>query len=109
MGTWGVGLFDDDVACSVRDDYFALLEHELTPDAAADQLLVDYADENSPVIVLALAATQLQDGYLSDVVAARAQACIEDGAAIRVWDTASESTRIERQRVLDELHRALTE
>ena len=39
MGTWGTGLFSDDVACDIRDHYRQLLEDGVDDGAATRQTL----------------------------------------------------------------------
>ena len=39
MGTWGVDLYSDDIACEVRDEYLEALKVGLSGPEAADQVL----------------------------------------------------------------------
>jgi hypothetical protein len=42
MGTWGTGLYQDDTACEVRDDYVANLQAGLSDSAASRKILKGY-------------------------------------------------------------------
>ena len=65
MGTWGTGLFADDLACDIRDHYRELIEDGIEDDAAT-RLTVEkyraYLEEPDGVALLALAVTQARLG-----------------------------------------------
>ncbi|SCG52127.1 DUF4259 domain-containing protein [Micromonospora inositola] len=44
MGAWGPGLFSDDTACDVRDEYRDMLEDGVDDDKATQRMLDSYAD-----------------------------------------------------------------
>ena len=106
LGASGTGLFSDDVACDIRDDYRELIGDGLAGPAATDRLLRKWADalddpDEGPVIWLALAATQWRTGRLEDRVRERAEEVIRSGRDVLRWDT--ESDRRARARVLAKL------
>ena len=92
MGAWGAGVFSDDLACEVRDQYRALLSEGHEGAAATNALLETFhevlADEDSAVVFwLALAVVQWRVGRLEDRVKARALQAIYDGTALRPWQS----------------------
>lgn len=107
MGTWGVGLFQDDVAMDVRNAFDDALAQGLTPGQAADDILAnppwpldDFDD--GPVIWLALAALLLREGALRDDVLDQAAQVIATGAALDRWNEASDADQVARKRVLEQ-------
>ncbi|MBL8215442.1 MAG: hypothetical protein JNK87_32275 [Bryobacterales bacterium] len=91
MGAWGVGIFDDDVACEIRELYRDLLGDGYAPDQVRDAILQHWSafleDVNAgPVIVLALALTQWKLGRLDDGMRERALSVIRTGAATVAWE-----------------------
>jgi hypothetical protein len=77
MGAWGVGIFDDDVACDARAAMLDRFRAGSSVEAATDAVLADLADfledeEDAPVVLLALAATQWEVGRLDKRVKGRA-------------------------------------
>lgn len=112
MGTWGPGLFFDDLACDVRDDFRALIGDGFTPAEATQVLLADYRpDEDADmgdVFWLALAATQWRLGRLQEEVQRRALAVIDSGSNLRLWEAEAEPEDAKsRKKVLDNLRRRL--
>src|SRR3954469_1632298 len=89
MGTWGTGLFADDTACDIRDEYRELLEDGVE-DGEATRLTIEnfraYFDETDGIAVLALAATQSSLGRLDDAIREQALAAIERGADLDAWE-----------------------
>lgn len=76
MGTWGVGIFSDDLAADIRDGYRDHLGDGLSGPDATDRVLAAHAEalddpEEGPVAWLALAAAQLQVGRLEERVRER--------------------------------------
>ena len=89
MGASGVKLFDDDLACNVRDDFHGQLQLGKTGDEATAILTKDYEDvlgtENEGVFWLALAAVQWQYGLLQPRLLERVLAIIESGSDLIRW------------------------
>ncbi len=113
MGTWGAGLFSDDTAADVRDDYRSLLGEGLDDAAATRQVLDRYlgADEDDGadhVVWLALAATQSRAGRLDSVVRDEALRVIDDGLDLAAWAEASHAMRRRRRASLAKLRDRLT-
>lgn len=90
MGTWGTGLFADDVAADIRDAYRDTVGDGGSGEEATDALLREWTGQLAdpdvgPVFWLALAATQWRCGRLEDRVRAKAIEVIETGADVRRW------------------------
>jgi hypothetical protein len=101
VGTWGVGVFDDDVAQDVRDGFRELIAAGLSPEEATQRLLAEYEFENGPSEIqaewIALALTQWKTGRLLDWVRDRALAAIAQEPSER-WE--GETLWRRRERVL---------
>jgi hypothetical protein len=109
MGASSTGLFADDTACDVRDEFIERLASGATADVATQQMLADWgasiADfDDGPVFWLSLAHTQWKYGCLSDEVRQRALAVIDSGADLQRWAGPHES---KRRAVLNTLKAAL--
>ena len=87
MGAWGAGIFANDVACDVRDEYRGLLE-EKVPDVEATRRVIDSWKEwsDDPDVWLGLAATQWKLGRLDPEVKERALAVIDEGRGLDLWE-----------------------
>jgi hypothetical protein len=111
VGTWGPGIFSDDVAADVREEFRDLIADGLTPAQATERLKGDYDGEldpdEVPVFLLALAATQWKTGHVVPAVIEQARAALESGAGMERWEEASPSDRKSRRRALDKLAQQL--
>lgn len=112
VGTWGTGIFADDVASDVRDDYREYLGDGLSAQDATDRVLAEWSDalsdpESVTIVWLAVAATQVKVGRLEDRVRDRALAIIDNGEDLARWQDDPKLLR-ERQRVLEKLRDAVT-
>lgn len=110
MGTSGTGLFDDDVACDVRDEYIDLLTSGVAPAEATAALRQRWGaalddPDDGPTFWLALAATQWKYGVLEAEVRDQALAVIANGSNLARWEGSSAAKR--RAKVLTELRRTL--
>jgi hypothetical protein len=91
MGTWGTGIFSDDNAADLRDDYRDFIGDGLSSPEATDRLLAEWGSsisrepEYAATFWLALAVTQWKCGRLEDRVKANALAAIDGGSAMRPW------------------------
>ncbi len=88
MGAWGVGIFDDDVACDARKAMLDQFRAGLSVKAATDAVLEDLADflqdeEDAPVVVFALASVQWEIGRLDKRIKTRALQIIAGGVDFR--------------------------
>lgn len=109
MGAWGTGIFDDDLAMDVREDFEELVDEEgLDIAIATKNILKKYRDElededNEAVIYLALAALQLEYDEVLPDIRDRALEIIEEGQGLNLWDDDDEDLLAERREVLEEL------
>jgi hypothetical protein len=90
MGAWGYGIFSDDVACDVRDDYREALEDGLADAAATAHALEKHADvladeDDAAVVWVSLALTQWSLGRLDEAVSREALATIDQERGLSRW------------------------
>lgn len=114
MGTWGTGLFDDDMAADMRVQWEAALADGIAPDRATQALVTEWGEETEdmdvgPVFWIVLAMLQLEAGALEESVRERALESIEpneerwrdeadpDDAAARAQVLADVRLRLERR------------
>ncbi len=111
MGTWGTGLFSDDLASDVRDRYRELAGELDSGSAATKQLVREYADDlndqdTESVFWLALADTQWRCGRLEDSVKQRALRVIDSDQDLTRWQE-DQKLRVRRRSVLEKLRHRL--
>lgn len=92
MGAWGAGLFSDDTACDIRDEYRDLLGDGLSGPNATDRILEMWRNELDdsdvyPVVWLALASVQVKCGKLEERVKTRALEIIDRGIDLKRWES----------------------
>jgi hypothetical protein len=109
MGTWGVGLFSDDLTADLRADFRDHIGDGLSSREATDALLREYHPGRDPIDIeppfwLALAATQWSLGRLLPDVRDKALRIIADRSDLRRWD---QSDRSKRQAILEKLNARL--
>ena len=89
MGAWGVGIFGNDAADDVREDFRDLIATGLTADQATARLRKEHAVEQMGVDAndfwLALAATQHKVGHVAEHVLERALGIIDDPVEVERW------------------------
>lgn len=112
MGVWGTGIFQDDTASDLRDEYKSLIGEGLDPSAAKTRILEAYkssfADPAASCVVwLALAALQWQLGHLDSETRERALHVINSGSDLARWD-ADPKDRARRKAVLEKLRDHIT-
>jgi hypothetical protein len=111
MGTFGVGLFHDDVALDVRDQYLDLLASGASDEEAFRTMVREWnpsladCDDEGPIFWLALAATQWEYGRLHPRAKAQALKIIDQGKDIDRWAEAGLAKK--RQAVLARLKKKL--
>lgn len=112
MGCWGVGLYSDDVAIDVKEDYVEELKEGKSGIEATDKLLRIYADslndeDESTVFWLALADTQWKYGRLEERVKEKALEVIRSGKNLEIWKEDNPKLLPKREKVLKELEEKL--
>ena len=114
MGTWGTGLYQDDLALDMKDYYLYLSGKECSSSnesigrvlrEAFSEVIGDPDDE--PVYWLVLADLQLKTGCIDEDVKQRALAYIRDGTDLQRWSECSEKTIEKRKQVLETLEKKL--
>ncbi len=108
MGTWGTGIFDDDIAGDVSDAFEDELASGADVSTAAKHVLASFGDavddsDEGPVICLALAALQLEQGALDDDIRRRALEIIDTGEGLDRWEEVGPPKLLERKQVLENL------
>lgn len=90
MGTWGAGLYANDVTCDVRDSYMGFLRDEMDNLSAYEKTLEVYqeyiGDQDEPLFWYALAETQWRMGRLLSEVKAKALAWIDKEGGLELWE-----------------------
>ena len=89
MGVFGTGIFSDDNAADLREEYRTMLGDGVSGPEATDRLLRNWNPDGdpdlAPVFWLAIAVTQWKCGRLEQRVKDRAIQVIDDGTAMRPW------------------------
>ena len=113
MGTWGPGILQDDVAADVQVMFEDGLASGMSVERASREVLRELPgemitdDDDGPVIVLALAALQLQHQALDPYARNQALAVIATGAAMNRWEATSPVLQAARARVIEQFEAAL--
>jgi hypothetical protein len=114
MGAWGIGIFSDDTASDIRDEWRDAVHDGLDADAATKRLLKSFSDllddptdeekYNEKLFWIALAAAQMETGRLVPYARDRAFEIIVSGGDVSRWleDGDAASAR-QRERVLERL------
>jgi len=113
MGVWGTGIFQDDTACDIRDNYRDYLGTGMTGMEATTRVLQEFGTgllgdpHESGVVWIALAAVQWKHGRLEEETKAKALSVIESGVDLERWKRDSRDfTR--RKAVLEKLRVQIT-
>lgn len=112
MGAWGAGIFQDDTACDIRDNYKDHLGNGLSGSEATLRILKDYASsfsdpDESGVAWLALAATQWKLGRLDAETLGRALQVIDSGSDLKRWAHDPKQLKL-RRAVLEKMRAQIT-
>ena len=112
MAAWGTGLYQDDIAEDVRDDYKKYFKEGLNNEEVYNEMLQRYENEindvqDGPVFWFALADTMWRLGKLTDEVKVKAIQCIDDGKDVECWREQGEKEACKRQVVLAKLKEKL--
>lgn len=89
MGTWGAGLFDDDLASDVRGSFEDCVGSGMPVAEAAEAVLAEYGDvddaDERAILDLAVAVLLLERSSLTEPIAARALAVTRQGLGLDRW------------------------
>ncbi len=113
MGTWGTGIFDDDLALDIRTSFEGAIRGGASVEEATKLVQEEYAGslddpDEAAVVYLVLAALQNRHGGLQDSIRRKALSIIAHGVDIARWQESGESVVEGRQRTLEELRVSLT-
>jgi hypothetical protein len=108
VGTWGTGLFDDDVAADARSSFEEAIRSGQSPDRAAALVLEELEEEakdpdDAPVLTLALASLLLDSGVRDHPLFDAAREIIESGEGLERWEEAGEAALAQRRAVYGQL------
>ncbi len=119
MGAWGTGLFEDDLACDIQDEWNELLDEGISPRKASKLILKswqeefsDYDDEegkqaDESILYISLAGLQMRHRALTASVKKKAIELIEKGADISLWEDGDDESYLERKKILEEFKNKL--
>ncbi|NLJ54361.1 MAG: hypothetical protein GX344_09540 [Intrasporangiaceae bacterium] len=96
MGAWGVGIFSNDDAADLREDFRDLIAEGHSPDEATRRLTEAYGigtGDEANDFWLALAATQHRTGHVGTDIIDRALAIIDDLSELERWPKADRRRR----------------
>lgn len=113
MGTWGSGLFSDDLACDIRDEYRQQVEDGVADTEALGATLARFHayfedPETSVVSILALAVAQVKLGRLDPGIRTRALDVLDRGADLALWEKENPQALPKRRAVLEQARTLLT-
>jgi hypothetical protein len=102
MGAWGVGLYENDTACDVRDTWLGKVREGAPAETATAELLREWGSlHDDPLFWLALADTQWTWGRLEAHVREHAERVLAAGGDLALWEQPKDRTA--RKRVFDRL------
>lgn len=112
MGTWGTGIFDDDVAVDVKVMFEEDLKRGYSVSDTTRHILSDPPwsfedEEDTAVMVLALAGLQLEHDALDHAIRERAIHIIDSGVPLWRWEGQVEERVAERTALLSALRQQL--
>ena len=111
MGVWGVGLFQDDVTCDIKQEYLNRLRIGYTNEEATEEVIDYNADsvedeEEAPLFWFALADIQWRYGRLLPEVKEMAMKYLKSGEDLERWKGNAKLYK-KRKFVLEELEKKL--
>lgn len=112
MGTWGVGIYQNDISADVKEDYIAKLKSGKRDEVALKEILSEYQEDMEDIdckydFYFGLADTLWKKGRLTEKIKTIALQLIEEDRVSQRWQT--ERIRYERSKVLDKLKVQLEE
>src|SRR5438034_9969669 len=112
MGTWGYGIFENDVSVDVRLTFEDAIHRGDTVEEATRHVLAECADYLEDVddrvqVWLALASLQLEQGSVEDSIRKRALEVIDQGADLKRWEETGTEAVEARKGMLELLRSSL--
>ncbi len=113
MGTWGTGIFDDDLALDIQGSFEDALAEGLGVATATNRVLEEYAEaaqdhDEGAVVYLALVALQLEHETVQDHIREKVLTIIAAGQGLDRWREVGGKTLDERRQVLENLGASLS-
>ncbi|MEH7441206.1 MarR family transcriptional regulator [Bacillus sp. JJ1122] len=119
MGAWGTGLWEDDLACDIQDEWNDLLDEGMSPRKAAKIILKswleeleDYDDDlerqpDESILYISLAALQMRHRSLTVGIKKKTIELIDKGADLELWEDSDIQDYDERKKFLVEFKEKL--
>ena len=106
MGTWGAGIYQNDVGEDVKEEYISKLKAGKTDEEALNEILKDYKDEIQDAddiyeVYFSLADTMWKKGRLTEEIKNKALELISQEEQSGRWE--SEGLQKQRHKVLMKL------
>jgi len=114
VGTWGYGILDNDTAMDVKGILESALDEGKSFDAATQEVLAECQDmlddsDDGPVVYLALAAIQLEQGQIHDWLKDRALEIIDRRRGLAPWREAGKEVLRLHLEAREDLRKAIVE
>lgn len=112
MGTWGVKIFQDDLAKDIKDTYIDSLKQGIDNNEITQNLIKDYVDnldeDEISIFWFALADVQWDYGRLAKEVKEKALYYLNIGIDLKRWkEETTEKEYVKRKKVLEDLEKKL--
>ena len=112
MGTWGPGLYQNDLAADIRDTFKDQLKRGKIGKQITKELLAEYENEildldDAVVFWFALADTQWELGRLEDSVREKALFYIQNGYDLKRWQIENPKAALTREMIINRLKEKL--
>jgi hypothetical protein len=112
MGTWGSGLFEDDLASDIQGSFESEIGRGQSREKAAQCVLREYEDEmddpdDGPVLYLSLASLLLDSGVTEHAVLSRSLRIIENEEGLARWREAGDDALQERRAIYGQLRQRI--
>lgn len=106
MGTWGIGIYQNDISEDVKNGYIEKLKSGKSDEEALQEILLEYRDEREDIdckydFFLGLADTLWKKGRLTEEIKTETLKIIEEDKISERWQ--SEKIRKRRGEILDKL------
>ena len=91
MGTWGHGIFENDVAMDVQENFCEFMEEGDTAFEATDKILESFSDvledpEEGSLVYIALAELQMEKNALQQSIKKQILKIFSDDSIYEIWE-----------------------
>ena len=104
---WGVDIFDAQLAKDIRLEFQQAVDGGTSLYIASDRIITKYADADSMVVYLALAALQIEHDVIQPKVKKKALTLINTGDGAERWEDEGNEMLSARKLVLQDLRKRL--